>query len=132
MRRRLTTAFSFDSRLLLGLGRDLPPQRLFALGGMGTLRGYPLKGFRGGNAALGTVEGRLRLPQRWPDLIAFYDGGTVWTSNVNGPGYRDDAGFSVEWPGGGEGRLRLDGAYALRPLPGQRRARAYATIILPF
>jgi hypothetical protein len=131
-RSRLTTSFSVDSRLLLGFGSDLPAQRVFALGGMGTLRGYPLKGFRGQNAALGTVEGRLRLPQRWPDVIAFYDGGAVWTSGIDGRGYRDDAGFSLEWPGGGEGRVRVDGAYALRPLPGQRRARAYATIILPF
>ena len=131
-RRRLTTVFSFDSRLLLGLGSDLPPQRVFALGGIGTLRGYPLKGFRGQNTALGTLEGRLRLPRRWPDLIGFYDGGAVWTSNVDGRGYRDDVGLGVEWPGGGEGRFRVDGAYALRPLPGQTRARAYATIILPF
>ena len=28
---------------------------------------------------LGTVEGRLNSASRWPDLIAFYDGGKAWT-----------------------------------------------------
>ena len=33
-------AFAVYGRLLVGLGTDLPPQRRFALGGAGTLRGY--------------------------------------------------------------------------------------------
>jgi hypothetical protein len=131
-RRDLTPLFAVDGRLLLGLGHDLPPQREFALGGMGTLRGYALKTFGGQDAALGTVEGRLRLPERWPDVIGFYDGGAAWRPSFKGAGYRDDVGLGLEWPGGGAGRVRVDGAYALRPLPGQRRARAYASIILPF
>ena len=131
-RRDLAPRFAVDGRLLLGLGHDLPPQREFALGGMGTLRGYALKTFGGQDAALGTVEGRLRLPDRWPDVIGFYDGGAAWRPSLKGAGYRDDVGVGLEWPGGGEGRVRIDGAYALRPLPGQRRARAYASIILPF
>ena len=131
-RRDLSPMFAVDGRLLLGLGSDLPPQRQFALGGLGTLRGYPLKTFGGEDAALGTVEGRLRLPERWPDLIGFYDGGAAWTPSLKGAGYRDDVGVGLEWPGGGDGRLRVDGAFALRPLPGQRRLRAYASIILPF
>jgi hypothetical protein len=131
-RRDLTPIFAVDGRFLLGLGHDLPPQREFALGGLGTLRGYALKAFGGQDAALGTVEGRLRLPQRWPDVIAFYDGGAAWTSSRNGAGYRDDVGAGLEWPGGGDGRLRVDGAFALRPLPGERRLRAYASIVLPF
>ena len=131
-RRDLSTVFSVDGRLLLGLASDLPPQRQFALGGAGTLRGYGLKTFGGEDIALGTVEGRLRLPERWPDLIAFYDGGAAWTRGLAGAGYRDDVGAGLEWPGGGDGRLRIDGAYALRPLPGQRRARVHASIVLPF
>jgi hypothetical protein len=132
-RRDLSTVFSIDGRLLLGLGSDLPPQRQFALGGAGTLRGYELKTFGGEDVALGTVEGRLRLPERWPDLIAFYDGGAAWTSGREGAGYRDDVGAGLEWPGGGDGgRVRIDGAYALRPLPGARRARVHASIVLPF
>ena len=131
-RRDLSTVFSIDGRLLLGLGSDLPPQRQFALGGAGTLRGYALKTFGGEDVALGTVEGRLRLPERWPDLIAFYDGGAAWTRGTEGAGYRDDVGAGLEWPGGGDGRVRVDGAYALRPLPGQRRARVHASIVLPF
>jgi hypothetical protein len=131
-RRDLSPRFAVDGRLLLGLGWDLPPQRQFALGGLGTLRGYALKTFGGEDAVLGTVEGRLRLPERWPDVIAFYDGGAAWTQSIKGAGYRDDVGVGLEWPGGGDGRVRVDGAFALRPPAGQRRVRAYASIILPF
>jgi surface antigen Omp85-like protein/surface antigen-like variable number repeat protein len=131
-RRDLSPVFSIGGRLLLGLGSDLPPQRQFALGGAGTLRGYGLKTLGGEDVALGTVEGRLRLPERWPELIAFYDGGAAWTRGLAGAGYRDDVGAGLEWPGGGDGRLRIDGAYALRPLPGRRRARVHASIVLPF
>jgi hypothetical protein len=131
-RRDLTAKIAVDARLLLGLGRDLPPQRRFALGGVGTLRGYSLKSFAGEDIVLGTVEGRIRPAWRWPDLIAFYDGGAAWTSGASGAGWRDDVGVGLEWPGGGEGHLRVDGAFALRPLPGQDRARVYATIVLPF
>ena len=131
-RRDFSTLFSVYGRLLVGLGSDLPPQRLFALGGAGTLRGYSLKTFSGDDLVLGTVEGRFSSASRWPDLIAFYDGGAAWTQGVTGGGYRDDVGVGLEWPGGGAGRLRLDGAYALRPVPGQARARVYAVIVLPF
>jgi len=131
-RRDLSRLFSVYGRVLLGLGSDLPPQRRFGLGGAGTLRGYSLKGFGGDDLVLGTVEGRLRSASRWPDLIAFYDGGAAWTHALKGAGYRDDVGVGLEWPGGGEGRLRVDGAYALRPLPGQARARVYAVFVLPF
>jgi hypothetical protein len=131
-RRDLAALFAVDGRLLVGLGSDLPPQRRFALGGTGTLRGYALKTFSGEDAVLGTVEGRLHPAPRWPDLLAFYDGGAAWTRGLTGAGYRDDVGVGLEWPGGGEGRVRVDGAYALRPLPGQRRARVHASIVLPF
>lgn len=131
-RRDLATRFAVDGRLLVGLGSDLPPQRRFALGGTGTLRGYGLKTFTGEDVVLGTVEGRLHPAPGWPDLIAFYDGGAAWTRGLTGAGYRDDVGAGLEWPGGGDGRVRVDGAYALRPLPGQRRARVHASIVLPF
>jgi hypothetical protein len=131
-RRDLAARFAVDARLLVGLGSDLPPQRRFALGGTGTLRGYALKTFTGEDVVLGTVEGRLRPASRWPDLIAFYDGGAAWTRGLTGAGYRDDVGIGLEWPGGGDGHVRVDGAYARRPLPGQRRARVHASIVLPF
>jgi hypothetical protein len=41
-------------------------------------------------------------------------------------------GVGLEWPGGAQGRVRVDGAYALRPPPGQDRARVHASIVLPF
>jgi len=131
-RRDLASRFAVDGRFLVGLGSDLPPQRRFALGGTGTLRGYGLKTFSGEDVVLGTVEGRLHPAPGWPDLMAFYDGGAAWTRGLTGAGYRDDVGVGLEWPGGGDGRVRVDGAYALRPLPGQRRARVHASIVLPF
>lgn len=131
-RRDLTTVFAVDGRLLLGIGRDLPPQRIFALGGANTLRGYPLKVFAGDGTVLATVEARLHPAARWPALIAFYDGGAAWTSGTSGAGWRDDVGLGLEWPAAGQARLRVDGGFALRPLPGQERARVYATIVLPF
>ena len=131
--RDLSRLFALDGRLLVGAsGGDLPPQRLFALGGAGTLRGYGLKRFGGTDAVLGTVEARLRAPARWPDLIAFYDAGTAWTRGTVGPGWRDDVGLGLEWPSGGEARLRIDGAVALRPPRGEDRARVHAAVVLPF
>jgi hypothetical protein len=131
-RRDLGSTFAITGRLLVGLGRDLPQQRVFALGGSNTLRGYSLKSFVGDDAVLTTIEARLIPAPRWPALIAFYDGGATWTSGLEGAGWRDDVGLGVEWPTTGQIRVRLDGGYALRPPPGQDRARLYATIVLPF
>jgi hypothetical protein len=131
-RHDLTPTFAITGRLLVGLGRDLPQQRVFALGGVNTLRGYSLKSFVGDDAVLTTVEGRLIPGPRWPAFIAFYDGGAAWTSGTSGAGWRDDVGLGLEWPTTGLLRVRVDGAYALRPPPGQDRARVYATIVLPF
>jgi Omp85 superfamily domain/Surface antigen variable number repeat len=131
-RRDLTSIFSVDGRVLVGLGHDLPFQRRFALGGAGTLRGYGLKTFAGDDVVLSTVEARVRPSFRWPDLIAFYDGGAAWTTGLTGAGWRDDVGVGLEWRGAGPIGFRLDGAYALRPLPGQDRSRMYASLVLPF
>jgi hypothetical protein len=131
-RRTVTPALAFDGRVLFGVGSDLPPQRRFALGGAGTLRGYALKEFSGQRMVLGTLEARLRVSGRWPDVIGFYDGGAAWTRGTSGAGWRDDVGGGLEWPGGGEGHLRVDVGYALRPPPGQDRTRVYAAIYLPF
>jgi hypothetical protein len=131
-KRTVTPTLAFDGRVLFGLGWDLPPQRRFALGGAGTLRGYALKEFSGQRVVLGTLEARLRPSGRWPDVIGFYDGGAAWTRGRSGAGWRDDVGGGVEWPGGGEGHLRLDIGYALRPPPGQDRTRVYAAVYLPF
>jgi len=131
-RRIVTPTLSFDGRVLLGLGWDLPAQRRFALGGAGTLRGYALKQFAGQRMVLGTLEGRMRPGGRWPDLIGFYDGGAAWTGGLVGAGWRDDVGAGLEWPGGGDGHVRVDLGYALRPPPGQDRARVHAALYLPF
>jgi hypothetical protein len=131
-RRDVSSIFAVTGRLLLGLGSDLPRQRLFALGGANTLRGYSLKTFVGDDTVLATVEGRVHLGGRAPAIIGFYDGGAAWTGGITGAGWRDDVGLGLEWPTTGIIRARVDGAYALRPPPGQDRARVYATIVLPF
>ncbi|HUU44839.1 MAG TPA: BamA/TamA family outer membrane protein [Acidobacteriota bacterium] len=60
-------------RLFYGAGRrDLPPNKLFYLGGAGSLRGYRQKAFVGDEAFLGTVEYRFNY---WAnDLL---DGGVI-------------------------------------------------------
>ena len=52
-------------RVLLGLTRGDPPlQRRFALGGLGTLRGYARKEFPGDNALIATAEWRIETRPR--------------------------------------------------------------------
>jgi hypothetical protein len=127
----LTPLVVLTGRLLVGIGNDTPPQRLFALGGHGTLRGYAIKRFAGEDMVLATAEGRLRPGGHWPDVIGFYDGGRTW-SDGEGSGWRDDVGVGLEWPTWRFSRIRIDGAYALRPPEGDDRARVHASIVLPF
>jgi hypothetical protein len=60
-------------RLFYGAGRrDLPPNKLFYLGGVGSLRGYGQKAFVGDKAVLLTAEYRLNY---WTNDI--FDGGVI-------------------------------------------------------
>jgi hypothetical protein len=128
VRPRLTVAF----RLLLGVtGGEAPPERRFALGGQGTLRGYAVKEFAGDRMTLATLEWSYRAPARWPALLAFYDGGVAWTSGRAGAGWRDDAGVGLQWPAD-RGIVRVDLGVALRPEAGRDRARVHALLRLPF
>jgi surface antigen Omp85-like protein len=130
--RELSPRVALDMRGLAGFTSGDPPlQRRFALGGAGTLRGYAYKEFPGDHLALGTVEITYRSLSRYPTVRAFYDGGVAWGGEP-GSGYRDDAGVGLEWPGGGRGYLRADLAFALRPSPGQDRARLHALVRVPF
>jgi hypothetical protein len=131
--RDLTPRVSLDVRGLLGLtDGEAPPQRRFALGGAGTLRGYALKELTGDHMALGTVELTYHSLSRYPTLRAFYDAGITWGDGRDS-GLADDAGVGLEWPGGGRGYLRADLAFALRgPVPGRDRARLHALVRVPF
>lgn len=120
-------------RLLAGFSRgEPPPQRRFALGGLGTLRGYALKQFAGEQALLATAEWMVATRPRFPSLVLFYDGGAAWTKGTDGAGWKSDAGAGLEWSVLSRGRLRVDVAFPFQPAPGADRARVYALVRLPF
>jgi hypothetical protein len=131
--RDLGARHSVSARVLLGVTGGAPPlQRRFALGGAGTLRGYPVKEFAGDNIVLGTVEWIYSPPSRFPAMVAFYDGGAAFSSGRPDSGWRDDVGIGLEWPGGGRAYVRVDVALPLQRTPGADRARVHGTLRLPF
>jgi hypothetical protein len=120
-------------RVLLGFGGGtLPPQRRFALGGMGTLRGRETKAFAGGDeVALATAEYAFEPARVWPAVIGFYDGGRVATDAV-GSGWKNDLGVGLAWPPSGRRLARIDLGFALNRDPGEPSARVTGYILLPF
>jgi Omp85 superfamily domain len=131
--RSVGTRHTVTGRLLAGLTRGAPPlQRRFALGGLGTLRGYALKEFAGEQAALASVEWMVATRPRFPALVLFYDGGVAWTEGTSGAGWKSDAGAGLQWSILGRGQVRLDLAVPFQPAPGNDRARFYANLRLPF
>ena len=79
---RLSNNHFLDFRLVGGFSdAPLPRQRLFYLGGIGTLRGYGFKEFVGDNMLLFNMEYRLRLAQGnsiAAAAMAFLDTGYTW------------------------------------------------------
>jgi len=131
--RPVGTRHTATARLIAGLTRGAPPlQRRFALGGLGTLRGYTLKEFTGDHALLATAEWMILTRPRLPALVLFYDGGAAWTEGTSGAGWKSDAGAGLEWRILGRGWVRVDLAVPFQPAPGADRARVYATVRLPF
>jgi hypothetical protein len=120
-------------RLIAGLTRGAPPlQRRFALGGLGTLRGYALKEFAGEQAVLATGEWMIATRPRFPAFVLFYDGGAAWTGGISGAGWKSDAGAGLEWRIRTRGWARVDVAVPFQPAPGADRARVYGMVRLPF
>jgi hypothetical protein len=120
-------------RILAGFtGGTPPPQRRFALGGLGTLRGYALKEFRGENALVATAEWTIATRPRLPSVVFFYDGGAAWTGGSDGAGWKSGAGAGLEWRFLTRGRARVDVAFPFQPSAGQERARVYGLLQLPF
>lgn len=116
---------------LVGLtGGEVPLQRRFALGGLGTLRGYDIKAFSGDNAALATFEWLVRLPSPFPGLVAFYDGGTVWDRGLD-RNWKSDVGAGVEWPAGRGMIFRGDVGFPLQKEAGDKSARFTWRIRVP-
>ncbi len=131
--RALGVRQTVTARVITGLTRGAPPlQRRFALGGLGTLRGYGLKEFAGSNAVLATAEWMTGTRPRLPSLIFFYDGGSAWGGAGEGSGWKSDAGAGLEWRILSRGWARVDVAFPFSPTPGADRARVYGMVRLPF
>jgi surface antigen Omp85-like protein len=124
---------TLTGRVIAGLTRGAPPpQRRFALGGLGTLRGYALKEFAGEQMVVATGEWMIQTRPRFPALVLFYDGGAAWTKGAAGAGWKSDAGAGLEWRILSRGWARVDLAVPFQPATGADRARVYAMVRLPF
>ena len=78
---RISPRQSLATRILAGTGHDrmgvLAPQRRFAVGGLGTLRGHLYRDLRGDHLALVNLEYSFDLGRRSRALL-FVDAGTAW------------------------------------------------------
>jgi hypothetical protein len=78
---RISPRQSLATRILAGTGNDaagiLPPQKRFAVGGLGTLRGHLYRDLHGDHVALANVEYSFDLGRRSRALV-FVDAGTAW------------------------------------------------------
>jgi len=98
------------ARVLLGttsVGDDLPFQKTFAIGGIGTLRGYPFRQFRGRHLFLANGDWAWELFKRSSrnamlktglSIVAFTDFGLAWDAPKWDLGRRRpawDAGFGI-------------------------------------
>ena len=129
--RDITGSQALRARLLLGLtGGEVPVQRRFALGGLGTLRGFELKAFSGDEVAEATFEWLLRLPSPFPGLVGFYDGGAAWDRGASRD-WKSDVGAGVEWRAGRGFFFRGDLAFPLQKEPGDKSTRFTWRIRLP-
>jgi hypothetical protein len=126
--RELGERHALDGRLLLGATTGDPPlPKLFALGGLNTLRGYERKRIQGERMALVNLEWAFYPPGRFsPALIGFWDGGGAWGGEPTAEGLRypagwkDDLGVAIRYPPRTSRVFgRLDVAWPLSPLPGQ-------------
>jgi hypothetical protein len=96
----------FNFRFSLALsGRELPRHKIFTVGGVGTLRGYPDLSDSGTNFMIGNAE--FRFPIRglnWKPLriifneiqgILFLDVGDAWTDEWSASHLRTDVGVGI-------------------------------------
>jgi len=130
--RDLTPTHSLRARVLVGLtGGEVPQQRRFFLGGMGTLRGRDLKAFGGDNTVYTTLEWLVRLPSPFPGLVGFYDGGTVWDEGGERD-WKSDLGVGLEWPAGRGFFLSLNAGFPLQRAPEEDSLHLTWRLRLPF
>ena len=130
--RDLTSTHQVRARVLLGLtGGEVPEQRRFFLGGLGSLRGRELKQFGGDNTVLTTFEWLVRLPSPFPGLFGFYDGGTVWDAGGERD-WKSDLGLGLEWPAGRGFFLTVNGGFPLQRGPDEDGFHLTWRLRLPF
>jgi hypothetical protein len=113
VRRPLSPHQELRARALGGWSSgDLPPQRMFAIGGIGSVHGYEFKEATGDGMALMNLEyalGRLSGPH----IVAFFDAGRVSASRVNDTRWLKGAGLGLALSDG----LRVDFGYRLDDIP---------------
>ena len=120
-------------RVLGGFTNGDPPlQRRFAVGGLGTVRGYSFKQFPGEHMAVATAEWMAATRPRWPSVVVFADGGRAWRPGVDAAGWKSSAGVGLDFRPLRRGYARVDLAFPFQPSPGQDKARVYGMIQLPF
>jgi hemolysin activation/secretion protein len=128
----LTGRTALEARLLVGLtSGTVPLEKRFFLGGVGTLRGYALKVFPGGNITLATAEARFDPGSRVPRFAVFYDGGVAWDSGVTGAGWKSAIGAGIKWPASGSVFARVDVARAVGD-PHESKVRVGGRVQIPF
>jgi surface antigen Omp85-like protein/surface antigen-like variable number repeat protein len=131
--RAVGTRHHLLARVLGGFTNGDPPlQRRFAMGGVGTVRGYSYKQFPGEQMVIATGEWMMATRGRWPSVVAFADGGRAWTPGVDGAGWKSSAGLGLDFRPLRRGYTRIDVAFPFQKSPGQDWARVYGMIQLPF
>lgn len=112
---RLGPRLDLRARALLGSTREgaLPPQTVWYLGGIGTLRGHEFKEFAGDQFFLLNAEQYCRIRKRSLFVFAFLDCGAAWFGSGNWDRQRPalDGGVGIRL---GEGPLSLHVARDLR------------------
>lgn len=117
---RLSPHQRINARFVAGLSDGaLPPQRQFALGGIGSVRGYRFKEAVGERMALLNVEYKLELGRVWfdepgPAIVAFVDAGRVFRPVAGSHDkWMRGAGFGLEFGT----HFRVDFGWRLDDIP---------------
>jgi hypothetical protein len=117
----------------VGVGSEgLPGQRRFSLGGQGTLRGRERDDVEGDRMVLASAEWQFEPNTPLPSLILFYDGGTAWDRAAPRPAWRHDLGAGLAWPPTDSRLVRVDVAWPLNAVTGDRKPRVTGYVRLPF
>jgi len=98
-------------------GGVLPPQRLFSLGGVGTVHGYGFKEAVGDGMVLFNVEYAVGM-LNGPHIVPFFDAGRVWQPDGATSSWLNSVGFGLALTRD----LRVDFGYKLDDIPGSFQA----------